>query len=226
MVDNFLTEEESDALLKMIKKNGYDKGMFGPCTNAVLRKNGHPHFESSNKLCFKMSNETLHNEMHFKMLQSTDKGDANQGNLPFYGDCGDSPCSAKTDPQDARMLESIFSKVRALWSTTRNPRPHASAVLLTGTSPPLQPHQDNGNLISFVLYLTSGGASTVFPKAGVTITPQKGALAFWLNTLQDGSINPMATHAVQAHPGYAGERATVNMFIRDVTPDEFLMSQK
>mmetsp|Transcript_59547 Transcript_59547/g.176576 ORF Transcript_59547/g.176576 Transcript_59547/m.176576 type:complete len:405 (-) Transcript_59547:222-1436(-) len=226
IVENFLTDEQSDALLKIVKKNGYDKGMFGPCTNAELQEKGHPHFESSSKVCFKMSNETLHNEIHFKKSQLADKASVNKGYLELKGRCGQSSCSAKTDPEDGEVLESIFSNIKSLWSTDHNPRPHVSVVLATGTAPPLRVHDDTGILVSFVLYLTDGGASTVFPNAGVTINPKKGALATWLNVRKDGSLNTMAAHGVQAHPGFAGERATINIFFRDLTPDEFVISQE
>ena len=108
-----------------------------------------------------------------------------------------------------------------------NPRPHVSVVLSTGTSTPLRVHDDSGILLSSVLYLTDGGASTIFPNAGVTIEPKKGKLATWLNMRKDGvRMNRTAKHGVQAHPGSAGERATVNIFIRDLSPKEFVAAQE
>jgi hypothetical protein len=225
-VDSFLTEEQSDRLLAIIKKNGYEKGMFGPCTDESLMKKGHPHYETTNKLCFKMSSETLYNELFFKKSQIIDK-DVNKGYIRDKGDCGEAPCSAETDPEDGIFLDSIFSKIKALWETDVNPRPHVSVVLSTGTSTPLRVHDDSGILLSSVLYLTDGGASTIFPNAGVTIEPKKGKLATWLNMRKDGvRMNRTAKHGVQAHPGSAGERATVNIFIRDLSPKEFVAAQE
>lgn len=226
MVDDFLTNEESDKLIGMIKKHGYEKSMFGPCSDPKLQAKGHPHFETPNRLCFKMSPKTVHNELFYKKAQIADAESVHQGHLDFEGyDCGESGCSAKTDPEDGAFLASIMTKVKDLWSTNVNPRPHVSVVHVNGTALPLRTHDDSGILVSFVLYLTNGGAATVFTKAGVTIVPRKGALAMWFNMDENGNMNPMAQHAVQAHPGSAGERVTMNIFIRDVTPEEFLVSQ-
>ena len=225
-VDNFLTNEESNKLIDMLKKNGHEKGLFGPCSDPELQEEGHPHFESPNRHCFKMSPETLHNELFYKKAQLADPDSVHKGHLAFDSyDCGESGCSAETDPEDGAFLASIMTKVKDLWSTDVNPRPHVSVVLVTGTAMPLQLHDDTDILASFVLYLSNGGAATVFPEAGVTIVPRKGTLAMWLNMDENGDMNPMAQHAVQAHPARAGERMTVNIFIRDVTPEEFLISQ-
>ena len=226
MVDDFLNDKESDKLIGMIKKNGYEKSMFGPCSDPKLQAQGHPHYETPNRQCFKISPETVHNELFYKKAQLENTENVHRGILDFEAyDCGKSGCSAKTDPEDGAFLASIMAKVKDLWSTNVDPRPHVSIVHVNGTVMPLRTHHDSSILVSFVLYLTDGGAATVFTKAGVTIVPRKGTLAMWLNMDENGNMNPLSEHAVQAHPGRAGERLTMNIFIRDVTPEEFLASQ-
>jgi len=78
--------------------------------------------------------------------------------------------------------------------------------------------------ITFLVYLTDGGAGTVFPNANVTIVPQKSHAYTWLNYDANGRRNPMADHAVQAHPSGAGERLIVSFEIR-ASPDQFVASQ-
>jgi hypothetical protein len=75
-----------------------------------------------------------------------------------------------------------------------------------GDTPPQLLHEDKFDVMSFLIYLTDGGANTVFPFPGVTITPKKGAVAMWLNVDKDGNGLQSAFHAVQAHPSHSGER--------------------
>lgn len=40
----------------------------------------------------------------------------------------------------------------------------------------------------------SDGGSTVFPKLGVAVTPERGSALVWFNKLKDGEPNPMTLH--------------------------------
>jgi hypothetical protein len=71
----------------------------------------------------------------------------------------------------------------------------------------MQLHADGQTAISFVLYLSDGGASTLFPLANdLANIPKKGSALTWLNVNDGGNLNPKAFHAVQAQPASAGER--------------------
>ena len=90
-----------------------------------------------------------------------------------------------------------------MWPTIKlDPYPYAKFQLSEGEkgTPPVDLHTDNEKIVSFILYLTDGGAQMIFPNANVSVTPKKGTAHTWLNGYETGSRNPMSDHAVQAHP--------------------------
>jgi hypothetical protein len=72
-----------------------------------------------------------------------------------------------------------------------------------------------------VVYLSDGGAATLFPNIGLSIVPKKGMVATWLNMDKEGNHNPKADHAVQAHPMIAGERTIVIFSFDESAFEEF-----
>jgi hypothetical protein len=89
---------------------------------------------------------------------------------------------------------------------------YMSTFVSTGNAPPHMLHEDNDEIVSFLMYLTDGGARTVFPGPNVTITPKKGMVAMWLNVDRDGTELHTAHHAVEAHHGDRfGDRMVVKL---------------
>ena len=197
--DNFLNKNEIASMQYLSNKYGKEMGMYGPCRYANHRMNAHP---NSGKQCFKMSTEKVCN-----------------------GPYRSSKCDGTvTNPKDSAIVERLFQKVQSLWSTTIDPEPHIKFQLTDPGTIPMHLHHDH-RTITFMIYLTNGGAGTVFPNVNVTIPPKAGAAATWLNYNQDGKRNPLADHAVQAHPTWAGERLSVAVELRSKTPQHFLESQ-
>jgi hypothetical protein len=95
---------------------------------------------------------------------------------------------------------------------------YMSTFVSTGNAPPHMLHEDNDEIVSFLMYLTDGGARTVFPGPNVTITPKKGMVAMWLNVDRDGNELQSAHHAVEAHHGDRfGDRMVVKLSFPLVT---------
>jgi hypothetical protein len=179
--ESFLKEDEIDRLLKLVNKYGNDLQMFGPCKHEKRHpSNAHP---MEGKVCFKISPEHV-----------------------CDGPYDISDCALKTDLEDAAFMSDLLSKFKDMWPIGVDPYPYAKFQLARGGTPPVDLHMDNEKIVSFVLYLTDGGASMIFPSANVSVTPKKGTAHTWLNMYEDGSRNPMSDHAVQAHPANAGER--------------------
>ena len=197
--ENFLNPEELDSMHYLSNKYGKDLGMYGPCRYDSHPMNAHP---NSGKQCFKMSIDQV-----------------------CDGPYRSSNCDGTvTDPQDSAIVEQLLQKVQSLWSTTIDPEPHIKFQLTDAGTIPMHLHHDH-RTITFMIYLTDGGAGTVFPNVNVTLPPKAGAAATWLNYDREGKRNPLADHAVQAHPGWAGERLSVAVELRSKTPQHFLESQ-
>jgi hypothetical protein len=210
-IDGFLSPQESDTLMNMIYKNGHDKGMFGVCEDP--RK----HFTSKprpNVFCFKISEDKI-----------------------CEGPWQISTCQHDTDPDHGTYIKMLRQRAEQLVSV-QLPADYQAAtgtasmrqedalgalkklrtdsyvltIVSTGNTPPHMLHEDNDEVVSFLLYLTDGGARTVFPGPNVTITPKKGMVAMWLNVDRDGNELQSAHHAVEAHHGDRfGDRMVVKL---------------
>lgn len=197
-IDNFLNDEDVDDILMLANKYGHDLKLFGPCRHETKDSlNAHP---SEGKVCFKISPENV-----------------------CDGPYGISECDVETDVEDALVVSALIDKVKNVWSTDLDPSPYAKYQLTTEGTAPMQMHYDK-RAITFIMYLTDGGAGNIFPNANVTIVPKKGSAYTWLNYDRYGRRNPKADHAVQAHPESAGERLSVSFEIRG-NPKELLASQ-
>ena len=190
-IDEFLTQEESDKLLELMKRNGQDKGLFGPCTHKSHSTNPHP---NENKVCFKISTEH-----------------ACEGPYNY------SDCDAEVDPQDSALVDTIIKRFNSMWSVPVESQSYLKFHHSQGDTPPVDLHLDAKVSISFVLYLQDGGAATWFPFAnnddGLSYVPKKGSALAWLNVHSNRSIIPTAYHAVQAHPASMGERSVALLMV-------------
>ena len=198
--DNFITEEEEIKLLNLINKYGYDLNMFGPCKHAKRHPvNAHP---SRGKICFMISPTNV-----------------------CEGPYDISDCATDTHSEDTAFIMYLLSKFKNMWSVNVEPYPYAKFQLSTGGTPPVDLHMDNEKSISFVLYLSDGGAKMIFPNANVTVTPKRRTAHTWLNMYEDGTRNPKSDHAVQAHPKDADERL-VMLFEVPITPQKIIMASR
>ena len=187
---DFLDEQETDQLLELVHKYAEDMNLFGPCNQGVLTPtNAHPY---DSKTCFMISAEHA-----------------------CDGPYRVSECDTNTQPEDAILVDRIISKFKSMWSTTTGgmlePHPYIKVHRTEGDTAPMHLHTDVGKSISFVLYLSDGGANLLFPNANVSVVPKKGRAVAWLNMDKDGNRNPKADHAVQAHPANAGKRLVMLM---------------
>jgi hypothetical protein len=194
-VDNFFTEKEADSLIALMKKNGYDKGMFGPCTDKTI--SNHATYPSDTKFCYQISAETM-----------------------CEGPYQISACTTKTDPEDGAFITTLLARFNALWSTETKIFPYIRFQHSSGGAPPMYNHHDR-RFISMIVYLSDGGAATLFPNIGISIVPKKGMVATWLNMDKEGNRNHNADHAVQAHPMIAGERSIVIISFEESAFEEF-----
>ena len=198
-VRNFLSLAEADKMLALVRKYGKELGFYGPCKhehNHRATTHAHP---SEGKACFKISSTNV-----------------------CEGPYDLSACEAETHAADGAFIESIISRFGSMWPFDVAPGPYAKFQLSLGDTPPVDLHVDAEKTISFVLYLTDGGAAMLFPYANVTVTPEKGTAHTWLNSYKDGTRNPMADHAVQAHPLSAGERLV--MLFEVCTPPQDILA--
>ena len=179
-LENFLSEQEVEEFVHIIKKNG-NNGLFGPCADYV--KNPFASQVPDNKLCFKMSKETMC-----------------EGPYQF------SSCSYTTSPEDAAFIERLHERIRSSLSVELEMSPFFKFHVAQGDTPPFDLHEDINNVITVNFYLTDGGATTVFPYAGVEVVPRKGTAVVWLNVREDGTSNHNAFHAVKYQPAEEGER--------------------
>lgn len=196
--DDFITEEEEATLLALVEKYGYELNMYGPCKHAKRHPvNAHP---SRGKICFMISPDNV-----------------------CEGPYDISDCATKTHADDSEFVSYLLSKFKNMWSVPVEPYPYAKFQLSTGGTPPVDLHMDNEKSISFVLYLSDGGAKMIFPNANVTVTPKRRTAHTWLNMYSDGTRNPLSDHAVQAHPKDADERL-VMLFEVPITPQKIIMA--
>ena len=192
-LENFLSEQEVEEFVHIIKKNG-NNGLFGPCSD--YKKNPFGSQVDSNKLCFKMSKDTMC-----------------EGPYQF------SSCSYTTSPEDAAFIERLHEKIRSSLSVEVEMAPHVKFQIAEGDTPPFGLHEDINNVITVNFYLTDGGATTVFPYAGVEVIPRKGNAVVWLNVREDGTSNHNAFHAVKHQPAEAGERISATASVQRKTID-------
>ena len=194
-VDDLFDEGEIKQLLQLIDEYGHVDEMFGPCRDSnKMRQNA---MQTENKVCFKISPENV-----------------------CEGPYALSDCTAKVRPRDTDIIKQLLFKINDIWNIEFEP--HAKVQLSTGGTPPMDLHYDDYTM-STILYLTDGGASAFFPNADVTILPKKGTVYTWINTFKDGSKNPMADHAVQAHPEDGGDRLMI-LFEVTASPQQLFAS--
>lgn len=183
-VANFVSEDELDRILQMVEKYGTGHGLWGPCKDPNSQfVNAHP---VEGKVCFKISHEYA-------------------CEAPYKSDLA--TCDTKTDPADSIFVADLISRFESMWSDLAHLTvfPFLKFQLSEGGTPPVDLHSDR-TFVTMVLNLSDGGASTVFPRANVTITPEKGMASTFIGTYENGYRNPHADHAVQAHPANAEKR--------------------
>ena len=214
--ENFVTEEQVQQLLDIMYRYGQGEGgdgqddamnnknsMFGPCS-----------YEDDNsiegqKFCMNVSpTQVCQGHSHYTTPH----------------------CVANQKSNDQFLVQHILSKLQMIWSSSNNnninyevpystmdPDPFVQFQLTKGGTLPVDFHPDMDSRMTVVLYLTNGGAKTIFPHANLTITPQMGNAYMWLNIDPKGNMNPMSFHGVQAHPVDAEDRVTLVM----IFPFEF-----
>jgi len=184
-VANFISEDELDQILQMVEKYGTGHGLWGPCKNVSTQPiDAHP---VEGKGCFKISPESACEAPH-ELFEFAE-------------------CDRKTDPADSIFVADLISRFESMWPDLAHlpVNPFLMFQRSEGGTPPVDLHSDHF-FVTILLYLSDGGASTVFPRANVTITPEKGMATTFLNYDENGDRKPHADHAVQAHPANAGER--------------------
>ena len=193
-VDNFLDQSELHRVATLIEKYGINGEMFGPCkTDSPTDSSPHPR---SGKECFKISPETV-----------------------CAGPYSICPRIVGTDGEDAVFLQHLFDKVNKVLQL---PKPIDSNIKIQnsfGGTPPVDLHVDP-QVLTFNVYLSDGGANIIFPNADVQVTPKAGMALTFLNHHKGGYRNPMADHAVQAHPENVGNRTILHFEFRP-SPEEF-----
>ena len=182
--ENFLSDQESQELLDLVHKNGKEKGLLSRC-NDPSRSHKDP-FPVSGKTCFKISPQVMCSSVY-----------------DF------STCIHETEPEDGAIISKLRQKAQDALSEDLSLKTHVSVHVASPGSPPSKLHEDADDIMTFVVYLSDGGASTVFPAANVSITPKKGQAAMWLNVHKDGSVNTKTFHAVEAQPLDAGDRIII-----------------
>jgi hypothetical protein len=180
-IENFLNEKEVEDLVSLMHNIGEERGMFGPCANYELGPTSSQ--PSINKKCFKMSPSFIC-----------------EGPYQF------STCAHSSPTQDGATIAHLQEKVHASLSRDLEISPFVKFQLSTGNTPPVGLHEDIHEVLTFLIYLSDGGAPTVFPGVEVEITPKKGTAIMWTNVLEDGTPNTNAFHAVKAHAEGEGER--------------------
>jgi hypothetical protein len=210
-IDGFLSPQESDTLMNMIYRNGHDKGMFGVCEDP--RK----HFTSKprpNVFCFKISEDKIC-EGPWQVSTCQHDSDPDDGTfIKMLRQRAEQLVSVRLSANDqvasAATAAMTFAGVKTMKKLVTDS--YMSTFVSTGNAPPHMLHEDNDEVVSFLMYLTDGGARTVFPGPNVTITPKKGMVAMWLNVDRDGNELQSAHHAVEAHHGDRfGDRMVVKL---------------
>lgn len=198
-VDNFLSPQEADQFLAIIKRVGFERNMFGPCTHKNLDT---IHRESETKFCMMMSPTSI-----------------------CEGPYQLSACQHPMDHEDGAFVQAILDRFSSIWpQIDEEPRPLMSFqhILAGAGAEPIDVHADDDELVSSIIYLSDGGAPTIFPHVNVSVAPKKGMASMWLNLHEDGSPNNNAQHAALAHPKDAGERMIAVMVFEDHAYHEIL----
>ena len=199
LFEDFLNEDEIQGLLQLSKKYGDESEYYGPCQReGKIQLNAHPNV---GKTCFKISSQRV-----------------------CEGPYQTSKCDGQTDAADRALIDSLIKKVQMVWSTNIDPYPYIKFQRTNGGTTPMHLHYDR-RTITFIMYLSEGGAGTIFPRVNVTIPPKVGMASTWMNYDRSGKRNPQADHAVQAHPSSAGTRLTASIELRTKSPQQFLESQ-
>ena len=191
-IENFLSVSEMEDLFELVDKYGHGLDLFGSCFG--YDTSPHP---STNKVCMKISSETVCPGPYHK-------------------------CTHDTEPEDAVLVNNILDKVNQVWSFGETSSPFIKFQLSMGGTPAVSYHADYFP-VTFLVYLHEGGASTVFPNVNVEIQPKKGMAVMFLNQYSNGRRNPKADHAVQAQPASAGNRM-VMQFEFHASPQDLLLT--
>ena len=182
-IENFLSPDEADKLLDLMKRNGEDRGLWGSCRHESQITNAHPH---ENKQCFKISTENAC-EGPYKV----------------------SSCEHVVEEPDSGFVDMLLRRFEVMWSKDVQASSYIKFHHTQGDTLPMALHMDAGTSISMVVYLSDGGAETLFPFVGAdgfSNAPKMGSALAWLNVEANGSRNHKASHAVQAHPSSMGDR--------------------
>jgi len=185
-IENFLTSEEVDRYIELMTKNGHEKGMYGICNDP--RKEHLTSQPSLNKVCFMI-------------------GETKQCEGPYQV----STCQHDVDPEDGRFVKKIQQRATNIMTVSSNevvglgPKltadPYMRTAVALGGTPPQLLHDDTHDVVSFLIYLTDGGAKTIFPEPNVEIEPKRGMAVTWVNVDTNGYELQRSFHAVQAHIG-------------------------
>lgn len=75
--------------------------------------------------------------------------------------------------------------------------------------------ESGDRIATWMFYLSDveAGGRTAFPKAGVSVTPEKGSAVFWFNLKRNGEVNPRSEHG--GCPVLLGHKWVTNKWIRE-----------
>ena len=193
--ENFLTKEETEGLLEIVKK--YDEeGVMVPCVDDAARDSQ----STRNKDCFSLSHDLV------------------CGRTSDYETCTRAPAS-----EEGAMVEKIIQKAKNTLSVDLPVYEFIGFAVARGDTPPQLLHEDGMDIVTFVIYLSDGGGATTFPAVDVAVTPKKGSASMWLNFHKDGSTNTNAFHGVGAQAPGIGERIVGLVEFKIPSPDGGLL---
>ena len=185
-IENFLTSDEVDRYIELMDKNGNGKGMYGSCNDP--RKEYLTSQPSLNKVCF-MIGVTKQCEGPYQV--STWEHDVDPDDGMFV----------RKIQQRATNIMTVASKEVIGLGPKLTADPYMRTAVALGGTPPQLLHDDTHDVVTFLIYLTDGGAKTIFPEPNVEIEPKGGMAVTWINVDTDGYELQRSFHAVQAHIG-------------------------
>lgn len=196
-IDDFLSPSEVETFIEIMMRNGKGQegsGMFGPCTD--VGKNPMTSQPSTNKECYMIGPETMcEGPYHYSACEHA---------------------TAPTDGEFIKMVQERAQNLMQIQTDVAAPKYHEPLKVskhiklhrATGDTPPQLLHEDAYDHVTFMIYLSDGGANTVFPAAhnAPRVAPKKGRAIVWLNHDKDGHGLQSSFHAVEPHEAAYGDR--------------------
>ena len=190
--DHFLTQGETAGLLELVNK--YEEvEVLAKCGLGLPEDSQ----SSVNKDCFHISRER-----------------ACTGALVSDETCTHTPGASEGD-----LIDNLIQKAKDAISVDLPVSPYLGFYVARGDTPPQGLHEDVHDIITFAVYLSTGGGATVFPAMDAEVVPNQGSAAMWLNFHKDGTTNTKAFHGVGAQPSGIGERIIILIEFQAKTPE-------